>query len=56
MLKGLLKWGINQPHVQAGSCFKIQRGDFAGRLIEAVGFKRNQKGDMSFSELHTKIF
>jgi UDP-N-acetylmuramate dehydrogenase len=30
------------------ACFKNPKGDFAGRLIEAVGLKGIKKGDMSF--------
>ena len=51
MLKEFTKMRDNQPSVaSAGSCFKNPKGDFAGRLIEAVGLKGVKKGDMSFSE------
>ena len=56
MLKEFTKMRDNQPSVaSAGSCFKNPKGDFAGRLIEAVGLKGIKKGDMSFSELHANF-
>ena len=39
----------------AGSCFKNPPGDFAGRLIEAVGLKGYQIGDMIFSPTHANF-
>lgn len=46
----------NQPQVpSAGSCFKNPQGDFAGRLIEAVGLKGFKVGDMSFSNQHANF-
>lgn len=46
----------NQPSVaSAGSCFKNPKGDFAGRLIEAIGLKGIKKGDMSFSQQHANF-
>lgn len=46
----------NQPQVpSAGSCFKNPKGDFAGRLIEAVGLKGYKVGDMSFSTQHANF-
>lgn len=46
----------NQPQVpSAGSCFKNPKGDFAGRLIEAVGLKGYKIGDMSFSNQHANF-
>lgn len=46
----------NQPQVpSAGSCFKNPKGDFAGRLIEAVGLKGYKVGDMSFSNQHANF-
>ena len=55
-LKEFNKMRDNQPHVpSAGSCFKNPKGDFAGRLIEAVGLKGVKKGDMSFSEQHANF-
>ena len=46
----------NQPQIaSAGSCFKNPKGDFAGRLIEAVGLKGKKIGDMEFSNTHANF-
>ncbi len=46
----------NQPHEpSAGSCFKNPPGDYAGRLIEAVGLKGMRIGEMAFSEVHANF-
>ena len=46
----------NQPQVaSAGSCFKNPKNDSAGRLIEMVGLKGFEKGDMSFSKEHANF-
>jgi UDP-N-acetylmuramate dehydrogenase len=46
----------NQPHEpSAGSCFKNPPGDYAGRLIEAVGLKGKRIGGMAFSEVHANF-
>jgi len=46
----------NQPHdPSAGSCFKNPSGDYAGRLIEAVGLKGKHCGAMAFSEVHANF-
>lgn len=46
----------NQPHdPSAGSCFKNPPGDYAGRLIEAVGLKGVRQGAMAFSEVHANF-
>jgi len=46
----------NQPkEASAGSCFKNPPGDYAGRLIEAVGLKGYRIGDMGFSEMHANF-
>ncbi|OHD85989.1 MAG: UDP-N-acetylenolpyruvoylglucosamine reductase [Sulfuricurvum sp. RIFCSPLOWO2_02_43_6] len=46
----------NQPNdPSAGSCFKNPPGDYAGRLIEAVGLKGQRVGAMAFSEVHANF-
>lgn len=46
----------NQPsEASAGSCFKNPKGDFAGRLIEAVGLKGERVGAMQFSTKHANF-
>jgi UDP-N-acetylmuramate dehydrogenase len=46
----------NQPsEASAGSCFKNPPGDYAGRLIEAVGLKGKKVGNMAFSEVHANF-
>lgn len=46
----------NQPQMpSAGSCFTNPAGDYAGRLIEAVGLKGYRKGDMGFSNEHANF-
>lgn len=46
----------NQPtEASAGSCFKNPPGDYAGRLIEAVGLKGHRIGAMAFSEVHANF-
>lgn len=46
----------NQPSTpSAGSCFKNPKGDYAGRLIEAVGLKGDRIGDMAFSDEHANF-
>lgn len=46
----------NQPkQASAGSCFKNPKGDYAGRLIEAVGLKGKRVGDMAFSSQHANF-
>lgn len=46
----------NQPNdPSAGSCFKNPPGDYAGRLIEAVGLKGLKHGAMAFSEVHANF-
>ncbi len=46
----------NQPNeASAGSCFKNPPGDYAGRLIEAVGLKGKRVGAMAFSEVHANF-
>ncbi|MFA5455129.1 MAG: UDP-N-acetylmuramate dehydrogenase [Sulfurimonas sp.] len=46
----------NQPSTpSAGSCFKNPKGDYAGRLIEAVGLKGFRVGGMEFSLEHANF-
>lgn len=46
----------NQPSTpSAGSCFKNPVGDYAGRLIEAVGLKGFRVGGMEFSSQHANF-
>lgn len=46
----------NQPSdPSAGSCFKNPPGDYAGRLIEAVGLKGKRQGAMAFSDVHANF-
>lgn len=46
----------NQPNEpSAGSCFKNPPGDYAGRLIEAVGLKGKRQGMMAFSDVHANF-
>lgn len=55
-LKQFNKMRDNQPHVpSAGSCFINPKDDYAGRLIEAIGLKGFEKGNMSFSEQHANF-
>ena len=52
----LLAMRSNQPpHPSAGSAFKNPQGDYAGRLIEAVGLKGYRKGDMAWSDIHANF-
>ena len=53
-LKNLRK---NQPKLPSlGSVFKNPKGDYAGRLIEAVGMKGMVKGGIKVSEIHANFF
>lgn len=46
----------NQPNEpSAGSCFKNPPGDYAGRLIEAVGLRGKRVGAMAFSDVHANF-
>ncbi len=50
------KMRANQPSApSAGSCFKNPKGDYAGRLIEAVGLKGKRLGGMEFSNVHANF-
>jgi len=56
LLEELLSLRSNQPHdPSAGSAFKNPEGDYAGRLIEAVGLKGYRKGDMAWSDIHSNF-
>jgi UDP-N-acetylmuramate dehydrogenase len=56
LLKELQNLRSNQPKTaSAGSAFKNPKGDYAGRLIEAVGLKGISKGDMQWSEIHANF-
>jgi len=47
----------NQPKDPSlGSVFKNPKGDYAGRLIEAVGMKGMKKGGVKVSEIHANFF
>ncbi len=47
----------NQPSLPSlGSVFKNPKGDFAGRLIEAVGLKGLIKGGVMISDIHANFF
>jgi UDP-N-acetylmuramate dehydrogenase len=43
------------PQPSAGSAFKNPKGDYAGRLIEAVGLKGLCRGGMMFSPIHANF-
>jgi len=43
----------SQP--SAGSAFKNPPGDYAGRLIEAVGLKGYKEGGMAWSDMHANF-
>jgi len=56
LLEELLSLRSNQPHdPSAGSAFKNPEGDYAGRLIEAVGLKGYRMGDMAWSDVHSNF-
>ncbi|MGM0623735.1 MAG: UDP-N-acetylmuramate dehydrogenase [Campylobacterota bacterium] len=56
MLEKLKDARKKQPHYpSAGSCFKNPKGDYAGRLIEAVGLKGYQRGGFCFSSQHANF-
>ncbi len=56
LLDELVNLRSNQPKTpSAGSAFKNPEGDYAGRLIEAVGLKGVSKGDMQWSEVHANF-
>ena len=50
------KMRANQPKDPSpGSAFKNPPGDYAGRLIEAVGMKGYRIGDAAFSDVHANF-
>jgi UDP-N-acetylmuramate dehydrogenase len=56
LLDTLVSLRSNQPpEPSAGSVFKNPKGDYAGRLIEAVGLKGVKKGEMQWSEIHANF-
>ena len=56
LLTDLLSLRSNQPNTpSAGSAFKNPENDYAGRLIEAVGLKGVNKGDMQWSDMHANF-
>jgi UDP-N-acetylmuramate dehydrogenase len=56
LLDDLINLRSNQPHEpSAGSAFKNPEGDYAGRLIEAVGLKGIRKGQMQWSSVHSNF-
>jgi len=56
LLNELLNLRSNQPlEPSAGSAFKNPEGDYAGRLIEAVGLKGMRKGNMQWSDIHANF-
>jgi len=56
LLDELLTLRSNQPNnPSAGSAFKNPKGDYAGRLIEAVNLKGVKKGNIQFSEIHANF-
>ena len=56
LLQELLNLRSNQPkEPSAGSIFKNPPGDYAGRLIEAVGLKGKRVGNMAISAMHANF-
>jgi UDP-N-acetylmuramate dehydrogenase len=56
LLDELVNLRSNQPKTpSAGSAFKNPEGDYAGRLIEAVGLKGVCKGAMQWSDVHANF-
>jgi len=52
----LLALRNNQPQEpSAGSAFKNPKGEYAGRLIEAVGLKGKRIGNMAWSDMHANF-
>jgi len=56
LLEELVSLRSNQPKdPSAGSTFKNPKGDYAGRLIEAVGLKGFRKNGMEWSRVHANF-
>lgn len=56
LVESLKKLRTNQPKgASFGSCFKNPKGDFAGRLIECVGLRGRQIGNVGFSSRHANF-
>lgn len=56
LARELLNLRKNQPQLpSAGSTFKNPPGDYAGRLIEAVGLKGKHIGNMAWSDMHANF-
>ena len=56
LLEMFKRFRDNQPNFPScGSCFKNPENDFAGRLIEKVGLKGYQLGQMAFSAQHANF-
>jgi len=56
LLAELINLRSNQPKIpSAGSAFKNPEGDYAGRLIDAVGLKGVKKGAMGWSDVHANF-
>jgi len=56
LLDELVNLRSNQPKIaSAGSAFKNPKGDYAGRLIEAVDLKGVSRGGMQWSKIHANF-
>jgi len=56
LLTELINLRSNQPKTpSAGSAFKNPEGDYAGRLIDAIGLKGVKKGAMGWSDVHANF-